>query len=102
MDHAELATMVESTVVELETSELINRGPGTECSATLLRQAIVASSLAPEDGLYVHRELRRALQAFVMDGDMHILYLFTPVQGAQTKSTGRSTVTKWNGSMKVI
>ena len=51
--------------------------------ATLLGQAIVASSLTPEDGLFVHRELRKALQAFVMDGEMHVLYLFTPVQAAQ-------------------
>lgn len=83
MDHDELTAMVKSTVDELAESELITKGPDNEYSATLLGQAIVASSLTPEDGLFVHRELRRALQAFVMDGEMHVLYLFTPVQ-AQT------------------
>src|SRR5262249_45727031 len=47
---------------------------------TQLGKAIVASSLDPEDGEFIHRELKRALQAFVMDGEMHILYTFTPVR----------------------
>lgn len=83
IDHCELSEMVSVAVDELQKSELVERSPGAECSATLLGQAIVASSLTPEDGLFVYRELRRALQALVMDGEMHILYLFTPVQGAQ-------------------
>jgi len=33
--------------------------------------------------MFVYRELRKALQAFVMYGEMHVLYLFTPVQVAQ-------------------
>ncbi|KAF7536505.1 hypothetical protein G7054_g4495 [Neopestalotiopsis clavispora] len=48
--------------------------------ATQLGKAVVASALEPEDGAFVHRELQRALRAFVMDGEMHILYTFTPVQ----------------------
>ncbi|KUJ22243.1 P-loop containing nucleoside triphosphate hydrolase protein [Mollisia scopiformis] len=84
IDHDELTSMVKETVEELETSELITKGSDTEYSATLLGQAIVASSLTPEDGLFVHRELRKALQAFVMNGEMHVLYLFTPMQAAQT------------------
>ncbi|KAL2757455.1 hypothetical protein ACRALDRAFT_2039882 [Sodiomyces alcalophilus JCM 7366] len=49
-------------------------------SATQLGQAIVASSLDPDDGTFIHKELERALRGFVMDGDMHLLYMFTPVQ----------------------
>ncbi|KAF4339524.1 DNA polymerase theta subunit [Fusarium beomiforme] len=44
------------------------------------RKAIVASAIDPDDGVFVHNELSRALQAFVMDGEMHVLYTFTPVQ----------------------
>lgn len=84
MDHGELAEMVKTAIEELRKDELIERGPDTEYSATLLGQAIVVSSLTPEDGLFVYRELRRAMQAFAMDGEMHVLYLFTPVQGPQT------------------
>ncbi|GJN77647.1 hypothetical protein PLIIFM63780_001139 [Purpureocillium lilacinum] len=47
---------------------------------TQLGRAIVASAIDPDDGVFVHRELTRALRAFVMDGEMHILYVFTPVQ----------------------
>ena len=84
MDHDELAIMVRSTVKELEEKELVKKAATGEFAPTLLGQAIVASSLTPEDGLLVHTELRRALQAFVMDAEMHVLYSFTPVQATQT------------------
>ncbi|KAE9381757.1 DEAD/DEAH box helicase [Stipitochalara longipes BDJ] len=82
IDHSELAEMVLSTVQELKETGLIEESIGSGYSATPLGQAIVASSLTPEDGLFVHRELRKALGAFVMDGEMHVLYSFTPVQAA--------------------
>jgi hypothetical protein len=75
--------MVLSAVQELKETGLIKENNGSDYIATLLGQAVVASSLTPEDGLFVHRELRRALRAFVMDSEMHILYSFTPVQAAQ-------------------
>lgn len=47
--------------------------------ATRLGKAIVASAFDPEDGVFIHNEMKKALQAFVMDGEMHVLYNFTPV-----------------------
>jgi hypothetical protein len=41
---------------------------------------IVASSVDPYDGVFIHAELTKTLKAFVMDGEMHVLYVFTPVQ----------------------
>jgi hypothetical protein len=82
IDRNELANMVLSTMQDLKETGLIEEIDELDYSATLLGQAVVASSLAPEDGLFVHRELRKALQAFVMDGEMHVLYSFTPVQAA--------------------
>jgi replicative superfamily II helicase len=82
IQHDDLTEMVESTIEDLEITGLIQRDNDI-VQATLLGQAIVASSLTPEDGLFVHRELRKALQAFVMDGEMHVLYSFTPIQAAQ-------------------
>jgi replicative superfamily II helicase len=82
IDRNELADMVLSTMQDLKETGLIEEIDELDYSATLLGQAVVASSLAPEDGLFVHRELRKALQAFVMDGEMHVLYSFTPVQAA--------------------
>ncbi|KAL2064983.1 hypothetical protein VTL71DRAFT_4123 [Oculimacula yallundae] len=84
MDYDELAKMVKSTMQDLEESNLLQRTRDCDFKATLLGEAIVASSLTPEDGLFIHRELRKALQAFVMDGEMHVLYSFTPVQAAQS------------------
>lgn len=60
-------------------SKLITVDDRGSYEATLLSQATVASCLTPEDGLFLYGELRRALQAFVMDGEMHIFYTFTPV-----------------------
>ena len=82
MDKEELAELVESTLQNLVDDCLIETSDSA-FEATTLGRAIVASSLTPEDGLFVHEELRKALKAFVMDGDMHALYSFTPVQAAQ-------------------
>ena len=79
----DLAEMVKTTLQDLEDTNLIKRDD-FDLKATLLGQAIVASSLTPEDGLFVYKELTKTLQAFVMDGDMHTLYAFTPVQAAQS------------------
>ena len=80
MDHSELSAMVSTTTEELLATGLIRMTPDTAYEATLLGEAIVASSLTPEDGIFVHNELQKALTAFVMDGEMHIFYTFTPIQ----------------------
>lgn len=82
MDRDALNTMVDSTMADLIASDLISIDSTGSYVATLLSRAIVASSLTPEDGIFLHGELQRALQAFVMDGEMHIFYTFTPLQGS--------------------
>ncbi|KAK5197521.1 hypothetical protein LTR92_003461 [Exophiala xenobiotica] len=82
-DHAVVEEMVELSIRDLLESELIQTTEDEGClEPTKLGLAVVASGLSPEDGVFVHSELRRALESFVMDGDMHIFYLFTPVQTA--------------------
>lgn len=81
MDRDALNIMVNSTMDDLIASGLVSLTSTGSFEATLLSQAIIASSLTPEDGIFLHGELNRALQAFVMDGDMHIFYTFTPLQG---------------------
>ncbi|KAK8095452.1 DNA polymerase theta subunit [Apiospora kogelbergensis] len=71
---------VESGLKDLSEMGFIEFDDSGNHQATQLGKAVVASSLEPEDGAFVHRELQRALRAFVMDGEMHILYTFTPVQ----------------------
>ncbi|KAM0819610.1 putative P-loop containing nucleoside triphosphate hydrolase protein [Seiridium cardinale] len=75
---------VESSLADLVSMGFIVASDSTDLEATQLGKAIVASSLEPEDGAFIHRELQRALKAFVMDGEMHILYTFTPVQNFST------------------
>lgn len=70
---------VEASIADLQRLEFITVDDYGSFHATLLGKAIVASSLNPEDGIFIHSELKKALQAFVMDGDMHVLYNFTPV-----------------------
>lgn len=84
MDRALLDKMVSSTLEELIESGLVTVDNFDSYEATLLSQATVASYLTPEDGIFLHGELRRALRAFVMDGEMHIFYTFTPLYSSQT------------------
>ncbi|KAI2638140.1 P-loop containing nucleoside triphosphate hydrolase protein [Xylaria nigripes] len=71
---------IDSSLKELLEAGFLQRDRYDSYAATQLGKAVIASSLDPEDGAFVHRELQRALRAFVMDGEMHVLYTFTPVQ----------------------
>jgi replicative superfamily II helicase len=70
---------VETSIADLQRMKFITVDEYDNFDATLLGKAIVASSLDPEDGIFIHNELKKALEAFVLDGDMHVLYNFTPV-----------------------
>ncbi|KAI9839807.1 MAG: hypothetical protein M1838_004246 [Thelocarpon superellum] len=74
--------LVGRTLASLLNDGLIQVDRDDTYEATLVGQAIVASSLSPEDGVFVHAEIQRALRALVMDGEMHIFYLFTPLQAS--------------------
>ena len=80
MDVAALQAMVQRTIDDLLNCGMIMVAEGGSYEATLLGQAITAASLTPEDGLFIHADCQKALQAFVMDGEMHIFYMFTPIQ----------------------
>lgn len=76
---ASIQENVEVGLDDLQKKEFITVDEYGGFHATRLGKAIVASSLDPEDGIFIHNELKKALQAFVMDGEMHVLYNFTPV-----------------------
>ncbi|EPE35493.1 P-loop containing nucleoside triphosphate hydrolase [Glarea lozoyensis ATCC 20868] len=84
-DRNELSATIRSTLDDLIETDLVSSPMDGVYEATLIGQAVVASLLAPEDGLFVHKELKRALEAFVLDGDMHAFYTFTPVQVTTSK-----------------
>lgn len=76
-----LEDIVGNAIGELIALGLVQEADFEHClEPTKLGMAVVASGLNPEDGVFVHSDLRRAIESFVMDGDLHIIYLFTPVQ----------------------
>ncbi|KAI9720429.1 MAG: hypothetical protein M1812_002935 [Candelaria pacifica] len=81
-DHDALERLVKTTLQDLLANSLIILDNIGCFEATTLGKAIVASSLTPEDGIFVYDEFKRALRAFVMDGEMHIFYMFTPVHSS--------------------
>lgn len=85
----DLEAMVKATIDDLLASNLIRIDQTGSYEALPLSRAIVAASLTPDDGIFVHDEIQRALRAFVMDGEMHIFYMFTPVQ-----STGLADINR--------
>nr|XP_036585735.1 DNA polymerase theta subunit [Colletotrichum truncatum]KAF6795786.1 DNA polymerase theta subunit [Colletotrichum truncatum] len=74
-----LQDCIETSLKSLQSMGFIKIDLCDNYQPTKLGKAIVASALDPDDGVFIHKELERALQAFVMDGEMHILYTFTPV-----------------------
>lgn len=71
---------ISNSLAEIHEMGFVTKDSVTGYSATQLGRAIVSSAIDPDDGVFVHKELSRALRAFVMDGEMHVLYTFTPVQ----------------------
>ncbi|KAK3098715.1 hypothetical protein FSP39_022356 [Pinctada imbricata] len=48
---------------------------------TQLGSAVLASALSPDEGLTVFAELEKARQCFVLENELHIIYLVTPIYG---------------------
>lgn len=46
--------------------------------ATRLGRAVLASSLPPDDALELRKELQRSREAFVVETELHAIYLVTP------------------------
>lgn len=80
VDRFQLINLIQEALQQLQTDKLISVIGLAEYAPTSLGKAIVYSSFTPDDGLFIHKELKRALKGFVMDNEMHVLYLFTPVQ----------------------
>lgn len=77
IDHVD--KLLEASLTDIERLGFVTKDDHSSYDATQLGKAIVASAIDPDDGVFIHKELSRALRAFVMDGEMHILYTFTPV-----------------------
>ena len=78
-NHKLVLDMLDAAIIYLIKDKLIEVTEFDSYAPTALGNAIVASGLTPEDGLFVHADLRQALSSFVMDSEIHLFYLFTPI-----------------------
>ncbi|KAL9014136.1 MAG: hypothetical protein Q9173_001192, partial [Seirophora scorigena] len=79
MDTARLTEWVEATIDELRACGQVSVNSTGFYEATPVSRATVGACMTPEDGVFIYDELQRASKAFVMDGEMHVFYMFTPV-----------------------
>ncbi|KAL8666690.1 MAG: hypothetical protein Q9202_001228 [Teloschistes flavicans] len=79
MEKATLKEWVQRTIIELQTTGQVTVDTNGLYEATPLSRATVGSCMTPEDGVFVHDQLQQGLRAFVMDGELHVFYMFTPV-----------------------
>ena len=86
--------MLDTAISSLLKEKLIEVSEFDTYLPTPLGIAIVASGLTPEDGLFVHADLRQALSCFVMDSEIHLLYLFTPIP-QPTAGTAMTNDVSW-------
>ncbi|KAK5950471.1 hypothetical protein OHC33_008414 [Knufia fluminis] len=93
-NHKMVLDMLDAAIVSLLKDKLIEVTEYDTYAPTALGNAIVASGLTPEDGLFVHADLRQALSSFVMDSEMHLFYLFTPIPH-QTQSFATTSEVAW-------
>lgn len=77
--HSQILDMLDGALTSLLADKMVAATPEATYIPTPLGAATVASGLTPEDGLFVHSDLCHALTSFVMDSELHLFYLFTPI-----------------------
>uniref|UniRef100_A0A669C8B8 DNA polymerase theta n=1 Tax=Oreochromis niloticus TaxID=8128 RepID=A0A669C8B8_ORENI len=78
---------IETCVEWLMENEFINiqkDGQGNRYCPTQLGAATLSSSLSPPEALGIFADLQRAMKGFVLENDLHILYLITPLYAEWT------------------
>ncbi|XP_017766865.1 PREDICTED: DNA polymerase theta-like [Eufriesea mexicana] len=66
--------LVDNEFLFLQTTE-----EGHRWVATAFGKACLAASISPRDGLFLLEELQKARRCFVLDTELHVVYLVTPV-----------------------
>lgn len=78
-----LPGLLSTALDSLKSMGLIEDGTAGFMAATVMGKATVAAGFPPEEGVFLHGELSRALQNFNLETDLHIVYLFTPTHATQ-------------------
>ncbi|ELT96621.1 hypothetical protein CAPTEDRAFT_226809 [Capitella teleta] len=83
MEEGDEDDSIEECIAFLLQSEFIStQGDSTDgllYHATPLGSAVLSSSLAPDEGLAVFAELQKARRCFVLENDLHLVYIVTPI-----------------------
>ncbi|XP_048517426.1 DNA polymerase theta-like [Dendroctonus ponderosae] len=79
---------IDATIDFLKKHEFIRlqkaNGADEQYVATSLGKACLSSSIAPDEGLTLFTELEKARQCFVLETELHLIYLVTPYSACQT------------------
>lgn len=82
------ANPIDATIEFLKKHEFIRlrktNGEDEQYVATSLGKACLSSSIAPDEGLTLFTELEKARQCFVLETELHLIYLVTPYSACQT------------------
>ena len=60
-----------------------------------LGYAVVASAMSPDEGLIIFSELQKALQCFVLENELHVIYQITPMNICDYWTNSSSSI-DWN------
>ncbi|XP_030272825.1 DNA polymerase theta isoform X3 [Sparus aurata] len=99
---------IEASVEWLMDNEFISiqkEGQEEQYCPTQLGAATLSSSLSPPEALGVFADLQRAMKGFVLENDLHILYLITPLYAEWTTIDWYQFFCQWeqlSSSMKRV
>lgn len=68
-------------------SRLQNTAEGHRWVATAFGKACLAASIPPREGLFLLEELQKARRCFVLDTELHVVYLVTPISSGNQIGT---------------
>ncbi|KAJ8675482.1 hypothetical protein QAD02_011268 [Eretmocerus hayati] len=74
--------LISNEFLQLRDVEGVGENEDRRLVATSLGKACLAASIAPRDGLLLFEELQRARKCFVLDTELHVVYLVTPFSSA--------------------
>ncbi|XP_021338869.1 DNA polymerase theta-like isoform X1 [Mizuhopecten yessoensis] len=86
-DDQQATTIIHNCITFLQENEFVTLQKSTETDGweeerfhpSQLGSAVLASSMSPDQGLLVFTELQKARQCFVLENELHIIYLVTPI-----------------------
>ncbi|XP_041351343.1 DNA polymerase theta-like [Gigantopelta aegis] len=94
-EHSQTGELIEACITFLQENEFVTLKSETDEAGvkterfypTQLGAAVLASALSPDEGLSVFAELQRARRCFVLESELHVIYLVTPIYSHEISSS---------------